>query len=152
MKKREAPSIAALAAELEALSSEFAAMRRARPHPRAPFPLELLQRACELDAAAPALGVLRHLHLDSQKVWARVRVGGAAGRAAAKAARAKPRPDERQERHLAFVEVPLAPASTARPVVVTVDRGEGLRITLEIASERAESAVSLITSLIGGAA
>jgi hypothetical protein len=164
---RESATTEALAAELDALVAEFAAVRRTKPYPKAPFPLELLERACELDMAAPWLGVLRQLHLDPAKVRARVRVGASAARAAAKSEHAETRrqaapvrakgpakpprskPDKRKAAPSRFVAIPLGASSTAHAVTVVVDRGDGLRITFEVTPERASA---IIASLIGGAA
>jgi hypothetical protein len=153
MKVRDSATAETLVAELEALVSEFAAVRKAKPYARAPFPVELLERASELDSVAPKLGVLRRLQLNADKVRARLRVARAATRAVAKE---WPLPSGRRSKGGAqgpsFVEIPLSTAAPLRVVTVTVDRGEGLRITLEVSSDRAESAALLLEGLIGGAA
>ena len=141
MKRRQTGS-AAVDAELQAIEADFNQWRKARPHLRAPFPLALLERAHALAIRLPKVGVYHLLKLDGDKVAARVRAAGGTTRKARRPSKrgTAPRPT--------FVELPFSSAS-ATPVVITIDRGGGVRFRIEIDQDHLGDAARIVAGFIG---
>lgn len=139
MKKPLAKVVDALSAEFQDLSREVAAERKAKKHPRAPFSLSLLKRIHDLGERAPNLGVYSHLKISRSQTLSRINV----------AQRGQPRLPASREEQPSFLELAQ---SSRRPLLITIDRGDGIRLTVEIDAARTGEVPLLVARMLGDGA